>query len=105
MLGPIVFDDLSWCDWMIIGGQTSTNQPGGHVPAIYPEFEWVANLVRQCKDVKVPVFLKDNLGTKGMLMPREEPRRRIKKRTLLVLTKSELQTNECAEPEEEILTK
>lgn len=75
MLGPIEFDGLEWCDLMVIGSQTSTNQPDGFVPAFSPKFEWVADVVRQCRSEHVPVYLKANLSNNpGMEMPKERPR-------------------------------
>jgi protein gp37 len=75
MLGPIKFADLGWCDLMVIGSQTATNQPDGFVPAVAAKFDWVANVVRQCRDAGVPVYLKSNLvSSPGMDMPKEIPR-------------------------------
>lgn len=77
MLEPITFGDLSWCDLMVIGSQTSTTQPEGYVPAFAPKFEWVADVVKQCRDQGVPYYLKPNLVTEpGMQMPQMEPRSR-----------------------------
>jgi protein gp37 len=76
MLEPIKFDDLSWCDLVVIGAQTSTRQPEGFVPAFSPKFEWVADVVAQCIDQGVPYYLKPNLLTApGMDMAQMEPRR------------------------------
>jgi len=77
MLEPITFGDLSWCDLMVIGSQTSTTQPEGYVPAFAPKFEWVADVVQQCREQGIPYYLKPNLVTEpGMRMPQMEPRRR-----------------------------
>ena len=76
MLEPIIFDDLSWCDLVVIGAQTSTRQPDGFVPAFSPKFEWVADVVTQCIEQGVPYYLKPNLLTApGMDMAQMEPRR------------------------------
>jgi len=76
MLEPIKFDDLSWCDLVVIGAQTSTRQPEGFVPAFSPKFEWVADVVAQCIEQGVPYYLKPNLLTApGMDMAQMEPRR------------------------------
>jgi protein gp37 len=76
MLQPIKFDDLSWCDLVVIGAQTSTRQPEGFVPAFSPKFEWVADVVAQCIEQGVPYYLKPNLLTApGMDMAQMEPRR------------------------------
>ena len=82
MLEPIKFNDLSWCDLMVIGAQSETMQPDGHVPAFAPKLEWVIDLIAQARSFDVPVYLKPNLlgeltGSKpGMQLPQEQPRRR-----------------------------
>lgn len=76
MTGPIVFNDLSWCDLVVIGAQTATNQPTGYVPAKQAHFEWVFDVVAQCKAAGVPYYLKPNLENgPGMTMTRMEPRK------------------------------
>lgn len=77
MLEPIKFNDIGWCDLVVIGSQTSTNQPDGHVPEFAPEFDWVVDVVNQCRDAGVPYYLKANLGMDrpGMKLPKMEPRR------------------------------
>ena len=37
LLEPLQFDDLSMFDWVVIGAQTATNQPGGRVQAFARE--------------------------------------------------------------------
>lgn len=76
MLEPIKFSDLSWCDLMVIGSQTSTQQPEGFVPAFSPEFDWIVDVVNQCREAGVPYYLKANLGTDtpGMRLPKMTPR-------------------------------
>lgn len=79
MLEPIHFNDLSWCDLVVIGSQTGTSQPDGWVPAKKAHFEWVADVVTQCRQAGVPYYLKPNLITDpGMEMPRMQPRRKMK---------------------------
>lgn len=77
MLGPIKFNSLAWCDLVVIGAQTSTNQPDGFVPAVAPEFDWIVDVVNQCRDAGVPYYLKENLGLvqPGMKLPKSQPRR------------------------------
>ena len=77
MLEPITFDDLSWCDLVVIGSQTSTTQPEGFVPEFAPEFDWVVDVVNKCREFGVPYYLKANLGMErpGMKLPKMEPRR------------------------------
>jgi protein gp37 len=82
MLEPLVFSDLSWCDLLVIGAQSETNQPDGFVPAFAPRMEWIIDLIAQARAADVPVYLKPNLlgeltGSKpGMALPQEHPRRR-----------------------------
>jgi protein gp37 len=77
MLGPITFNDLSWCDLVVIGGQTSTTQPEGYVPEFAPDFDWIVNVVNECREFGVPYYIKDNLGMTrpGMNLPKSQPRR------------------------------
>ena len=68
-------------DWVVIGSQTQTRQPGGQiVPAFAPPFEWVARIVAQAREAGCEVYLKPNLmGTgvgpqaPGMDLPQESP--------------------------------
>ena len=77
MLEPIVFNDLSWCDLVVIGSQTGTNQPDGWVAPFAPNFEWVADVVAQCRAANVPYYLKPNLASEpGMKLTQMEPRRK-----------------------------
>jgi protein gp37 len=82
MLEPLKFSDLSWCDLIVIGAQSETFQPHGHVSAFAPQLEWVIELISQARTWEVPIYLKPNLlgeltGSKpGMVLPQEQPRRR-----------------------------
>jgi protein gp37 len=82
MLEPLKFNDLSWCDLVVIGAQSETNQPTGYVPAFAPKLEWVIDLIAQARAFDCPVYLKPNLlgeltGSKpGMVLPQEGPRQR-----------------------------
>lgn len=75
MLTPIQFEDLSWCNLVVIGAQTSTNQPDGFVAEFAPEFDWVVDVVNQCRTWGVPYYLKENLGLSrpGMRLPKGLP--------------------------------
>ncbi|MFF0166750.1 DUF5131 family protein [Streptomyces prasinus] len=76
---PLEFTDLSMFDWVVIGAQTETRQPGGTVPAFAPNFEWVARIVAQAREAGCRVHLKPNLlgrtdsGHPGMQLPDEYP--------------------------------
>jgi len=79
LLAPLRFTDLSMFDWVVIGAQTATRQPGGKVPAFAPPFEWVASLVAQAREAGCKVHLKPNLLGRassqlpGMQLPDEYP--------------------------------
>jgi len=78
MLEPITFEDLSWCDLVVIGAQTATTQPDGYVPAFSPEFDWVVDVVNQCRTAGVPYYLKPNLSiSPGMALPKMKPRNNV----------------------------
>ena len=79
MLEPIVFKDLTWCDLVVIGSQTSTTQPDGFVPAFAPHFDWIVDVVNQCREYSVPYYLKENLGlsSPGMELPKMQPYERV----------------------------
>ena len=82
LLAPLRFTDLSMFDWVVIGAQTGTRQPGGAVPAFAPPFEWVARLVAQAREAGCKVHLKPNLLGRvssqlpGMQLPDEYPESR-----------------------------
>lgn len=77
MTEAIKFNDLSWCNLVVIGSQTSTTQPEGFVPAKQAHFDWVWDVVDQCREASVPYYLKDNLGpdAPGMKLPKMSPSR------------------------------
>jgi protein gp37/ParB-like chromosome segregation protein Spo0J len=76
---PLEFTDLSMFDWVVIGAQTETRQPGKVMPAFAPPFEWVARIVAQAREAGCRVHLKPNLlgavnpQLPGMQMPDEYP--------------------------------
>jgi len=63
---------------MVIGAQTSTNQPTGYVPEFAPKFDWIVDIVNQCRDAGVPYYIKPNAGLElpGMDLPKSLPRER-----------------------------
>lgn len=79
LLEPVQFDDLSMFDWIVIGGQSATNQPNGRVQSFAPPFEWVADIVAQARAAGCRIHLKPNLLGKtgptspGMQLPNEYP--------------------------------
>jgi protein gp37 len=46
--------ELCGIDWVIIGAQTN--------PPVLPDPEWVKLIVDQADDLRIPVFMKNNLG-------------------------------------------
>jgi protein gp37/ParB-like chromosome segregation protein Spo0J len=77
---PLEFTDLSMFDWIVIGAQSATDQPDGHVKEFAPPFEWVARLIAKARECGVPVYCKPNLlgipnpQSPGMKLPQELPR-------------------------------
>jgi len=57
LIEPLVFDDLSMFDWMVIGGASKTSS----TPDWHPPRTWVADLHRQAADAGCQVYEKDNL--------------------------------------------
>lgn len=70
LLEPLEFTDLSMFDWVVIGAQTQTNQPGGSVPAFNPPWEWVDRIYHQAKEAGCYVHMKPNLKDS---LPNEYP--------------------------------
>lgn len=79
LLAPLQFTDLSMFDWIVIGSQSATEQPDGHVAEFAPPFEWVARLVAQARECGCRVYCKPNLlgvpnsQSPGMVLPQEQP--------------------------------
>ena len=59
---PLEFTDLSMFDWVVIGAQTPTDQPDGHVAGYMPQKEWVLRITAQAKEAGCRVHWKPNLG-------------------------------------------
>ena len=76
---PLEFTDLSMFDWVVIGAQTETRQPGNVVKAFAPPFEWVSRIVAQAREAGCKIHCKPNLLGRtdpqlpGMQMPNEYP--------------------------------
>jgi protein gp37 len=79
LLEPLQFTDLSMFDWIVIGAQSATRQPDGHVPEFSPPIEWVLRLTAQAKEARCKVYHKPNLlgvpspQCPGMRLLQEEP--------------------------------
>lgn len=79
LLAPLEFSDLSMFNWIVIGSQSATEQPDGHVAEFAPSLEWVGKLVAQARECGCRVYCKPNLlgipnpQSPGMQLPQEEP--------------------------------
>lgn len=66
MQGEAFFSPLSHINWIILGAET-----GSCKGKTVPKKEWIDNIVKQCQEVNVPVFMKDSLipivGEENML--------------------------------------
>jgi protein gp37 len=65
LLEPVVFDDLSCFNWMIIGGRSRNSK----MSEFQPEWAWVENLVDQAREAGLNVYFKPNLTVR----PKEYP--------------------------------
>lgn len=76
LLEPLQFNDLSWCDWLVIGSQSAAHGQA----EVAPPLDWVVSLIGQARAAGVPVYCKPNLLGKvdpqspGMVLPQEMPR-------------------------------
>lgn len=86
LLAPLEFSDLSMFDWIVIGSQSATEQPDGHVAEFAPPIKWVARLIDQAHECGCRVYCKPNLlgetgpQSPGMQMPQELPTRAYRQR-------------------------
>ncbi len=63
LLAPLKFTDLSMFDFVVIGSQSATEQPGiGRVPEFAPPMDWVISIVNQARAAGVKVYCKPNLN-------------------------------------------
>jgi protein gp37 len=80
LLAPLEFTDLSMFDWVVIGSQSATEQPDGHVNEFAPPIKWVSRLIDQAQEAGCGVYCKPNLlgvispQSPGMTLPMEQPR-------------------------------
>lgn len=70
MLEPLKFSRLDLFDWVVIGGASRSQK----TPEWHPPFEWVANLVEQCRSAGTKVYFKTNLlGNRIIELPFDAP--------------------------------
>jgi len=71
MQGPMHGTGTLATDWVIVGAET------GHRPGkTTPKKEWVLDLAEECEHAGVPIFMKQNLVTEGVLTRGEIIRRK-----------------------------
>jgi len=71
MLERLTFSSLEMFDWVVVGGQSSSNQPeythgktiipAQSVPEFYPPFEWIVDIYQQAKISNCAFYMKTNL--------------------------------------------
>jgi ParB/RepB/Spo0J family partition protein len=64
MIEPVRFNHLDRFDWVVIGGASSSSQ----TPEWTPPYRWVHDLVQQCLESNIKVYMKTNLGMKNRLL-------------------------------------
>jgi protein gp37 len=64
MIEPLRFNHIDRFDWVVIGGAS----PSSQTPAWRPPYRWVHDLVQQCLDAGVKVYMKTNLGIENRLL-------------------------------------
>jgi protein gp37 len=67
LLEPLRFKRMDLFDWVVIGGSRAINATPGYpaTPDWRPPFEWIADIVRQAREVKAKVYFKTNLLGEG----------------------------------------
>lgn len=73
LLGPVRFD-MKGIDWIIIGAQTGNN-------SVKPDRKWIDKLVKQARDLNIPLFFKENIRKYSNFFIQEYPN--IKSKNLL----------------------
>lgn len=58
MIDPLKFERLDLFDWVVIGGASQSER----TKKWEPPFDWYYDLIRQCDNIGVPVYMKSNLG-------------------------------------------
>jgi len=71
MIEPLKFDRLDLFDWVVIGGASSaegTRDQDGNMQEWKPPFEWVYDLVTQCRSAGTKIYMKSNLGIANRIL-------------------------------------
>jgi protein gp37/ParB-like chromosome segregation protein Spo0J len=64
MIEPIKFNHLDRFDWVVIGGASASSQ----TPAWRPPYRWIHDMVQQCVDAGIKVYMKTNLGIENRIL-------------------------------------
>ena len=64
MIEPLRFERLDLFDWIVIGGAS----PSSGTPKWEPPFEWIDDLVAQCREAGTKIYMKSNLGIANRIL-------------------------------------
>lgn len=71
MIEPLKFTRLDLFDWVVIGGASvaeGTKNENGENQKWEPPFEWIYDLVTQCREAGTKVYMKSNLGIANRIL-------------------------------------
>lgn len=71
MIEPLKFARLDLFDWVVIGGASvaeGTKDENGDNQKWEPPFEWIYDLVTQCREAGTKVYMKSNLGIANRIL-------------------------------------
>lgn len=71
MIEPLKFTRLDLFDWVVIGGASiaeGTKNEEGENQKWEPPFEWIYDLVTQCREAGTKVYMKSNLGIANRIL-------------------------------------
>jgi ParB/RepB/Spo0J family partition protein len=71
MIEPLKFTRLDLFDWVVIGGASvaeGTKDENGENQKWEPPFEWIYDLVTQCREAGTKVYMKSNLGIANRIL-------------------------------------
>jgi len=71
MIEPLKFTRLDLFDWVVIGGASvseGTKNDDGENQKWEPPFEWIYDLVTQCREAGTKIYMKSNLGIANRIL-------------------------------------
>jgi len=71
MIEPLKFTRLDLFDWVVIGGASvaeGTKNDNGENQKWEPPFEWIYDLVTQCREAGTKIYMKSNLGIANRIL-------------------------------------